>query len=229
MPALESVQAVITDPPYGMTACEWDTAPNLEMLWRELKRICGGAMVMTASQPFTSDLVVSNRDAFKCEWIWDKVNAANFANANRHPLKVHESVIVFCDGELTYNPQKQTGQKNHEQGRRARTNVSESRGSIVRADDDLSGMKYPSSILTVPKHSSQCGLHPTQKPEGLMSYLVLTYTNPGDTILDCYMGSGTTGVTAIRHGRNFIGIERDAAHYKTACDRFAHELNGALL
>lgn len=227
---LENVQAVITDPPYGMTACEWDTAPDLAALWTALKKLCAGGIVMTAIQPFAADLIQSNRDGFKYDLIWRKSNVTGFLNSKNAPLRQHESVLIF-GGDVTYNPQM--WKKENARSAQKTVNANGVYGAIgegvFRTVADDAG--FPRSVIdcNTAYHERNAGLHPTQKPEGLMSYLVLTYTNPGDTILDCYMGSGTTGVAAVRHGRNFIGIERDATHYKTACDRIAHELDGALL
>lgn len=216
----KSVDAIITDLPYGTTYAPWDSVIPLSDLWTEWARILvpAGAIVMTASQPFTSALVMSNPKWFRCEWIWDKVNAANFANAKKQPLKSHESVLVFAERQTTYNPQKVPGAKNHVQGK-STVNASETRLINGRVEDDLSGMKYPKSIQTFAKHSSQCGLHPTQKPLELMRYMVRTYTNPGDVVLDPCMGSGTTCLAAKLEGRGYIGIEREPKYFETAKTR----------
>lgn len=216
----KSVDCVMTDLPYGTTYAPWDSVLPLEILWREWARLLnpGGAIVMTASQPFTSALVMSNPKWFRCEWIWDKVNAANFANVKKQPLKSHESVLVFGERQTTYNPQKVPGAKNHAQGK-STVNASETRLINRRVEDDMSGMKYPKSIQTFAKHSSQCGLHPTQKPLELMRYMVRTYTNPGDVVLDPCMGSGTTCLAAKIEGRGYIGIEREPKYFETAKTR----------
>lgn len=166
-------------------------------------------IVLTASQPFTSALVMSNIKEFRVEWVWDKVNGANFANANRQPLKTHESVLVFASGQTTYNPQKTQGKPNHAQGKNAGIRNCETQLIKDRVEDDLSGMKFPKSIQTFPKHSSQLKLHSTQKPEALFEYFIRTYSNAGETILDCTAGSGTTGVAARACGRNSILIDSD--------------------
>lgn len=217
----KSVDCVMTDLPYGTTYAPWDSVLPLEILWREWARLLkpAGAIVMTASQPFTSALVMSNPRWFRCEWIWDKVNGANFANANKQPLKSHESVLVFGERQTTYNPQKVAGAKNHVQGKSAARNISELRLISARVADDLSGMKYPKSIQTFPKHSSQCRLHPTEKPVELMRYLVLTYTNPGDVILDPCCGSGTTCLAAKEEGRHYIGIEKEGKYAEVSTSR----------
>lgn len=222
----KSVDCVMTDLPYGTTYAPWDSVLPLEILWREWARLLkpGGAIVLTASQPFTSALVMSNPRWFRCEWIWDKVAAANFANAKRQPLKTHESVLVFGERQTTYNPQKVVGPKNHAAGN-GTVNKSETRLISRRVPNDMSGMKYPKSIQTFPKHSSQCGLHPTQKPLELMRYLIRTYTNPGDVILDPCCGSGTTCLAAKEEGRHYIGIEMVQKYADSATQRI-HETLG---
>jgi len=234
-----SVDMVLADLPYGTTYAPWDCLIDLPQLWAAWKRIVKprAAIVLTASQPFTSVLVMSNLKHFSVEWIWNKENAANFANANRQPLKVHEnvlvfsdddepnlsedpsedrapfdvheSVLVFADGQPLYRPQKTSGKKNHAQGKNAGENVSETRLIRKRVADDLSGMKFPKSIQTFPKHSSQSKLHSAQKPEPLFRYFIETYSNPGDLVLDCVAGSGTTGEAALRSGRRAILIDLD--------------------
>ena len=221
MPA-QSVDAIISDLPYGTTYAPWDSVLPLETLWAEWKRLLKpcGAIVLTACQPFTSALVMSNPRWFRCEWIWDKVAAANFANAKRQPMKTHESVLVFGERQTTYNPQKVAGAKNHAAGNGV-VNKSETRLISRRVPNDMSGMKYPKSIQTFPKHSSQCGLHPTQKPLELMRYLIRTYTNPGDVVLDPCCGSGTTCLAAMLEGRKSIGIEKDEQYAQIAINRIS--------
>lgn len=213
MPLLEekSIDLVLTDLPYGTTYARWDSCIDLERLWEEWLRLLKpcGAIVLTASQPFTSQLVMSRPKLFRCEWIWDKVMGANFANSSHQPLKVHESVLVFSPGKATYNPQKTRGAVNHCQGRNARPRKCETQVISDRAKDDLSGWKFPKSIQTFPKHSSQSKLHSTQKPVELFEYLIRTYSNEGNMVLDCCAGSGTTGVAAMRSGRQSILIEKD--------------------
>lgn len=222
IPSLEPVNAVIADPPYGTTYAPWDSDIPLDALWLSLKNVIrqGAPIILTSSQPFTSTLIVSNLAWFRCEWVWDKVNAANFANANKQPLKVHENVVVFCERQSAYHPQKSQGAKNHKQGRSTK-NVSETRLINERVSDDLSGMKFPKSIQTFPKHSSQCGLHPTQKPVDLMRYFIRTYTDEGDTVLDFSCGSGTTLLAARLEGRKAIGIEIEEHYCEIAAQRIA--------
>ena len=206
-----SIDLVLTDLPYGTTYAPWDSVIPLDELWVAWLRVVKpkGAIVLTASQPFTSQLVMSRPKLFRCEWIWDKFNGANFANANKQPLKVHESVLIFAEGQPTYNPQKTLGKPNHVQGKRAQARNCETQLISERAADDLSGLKFPKSIQTFPKHSSQLRLHSTQKPVELFEYLIRTYTNDGETVLDCCAGSGTTGEAAERCGRHSILIDND--------------------
>ena len=213
-----SVDMVMADLPYGTTYADWDRHIPMAALWSEYLRLVkgDGAIVLTASMPFTAMLVASRPDLFRCEWIWDKVHGANFANANRQPLKTHESVLVFARGQPPYFPIKVPGPPNHKQGKKMAPNVSETRLIRARVDDDLSGMKHPKSIVTIPKHSSQCGHHPTQKPVDLGDYFIRTYSRPGDLVLDNAMGSGSFGIAALLAGRRFVGIEKDPRHFETA-------------
>ena len=222
-----SIDMILTDLPYGTTYAPWDSVIPLEKLWSSWLRITRprAAIVLTASQPFTSQLVMSNPRLFRCEWIWDKANAANFPNANRQPLKIHESVLVFATGQTTYNPQKTLGAPNHTQGLLSNTFKSETRIMNKRVQPDIDGMKFPKSIQTFPKHSSQSKLHSTQKPVELFEYLIRTYSNEGETVLDCCAGSGTTGAAANRSGRHAILIDDDSGCIATMSTRFvSHNL-----
>ena len=223
-----SVDMILADLPYGTTACKWDSVIPFEPLWDHYKRIAknNAAIVLTASQPFTSALVMSNPKMFSHEWVWNKTHAANFPNANKQPLKIHENVLVFARKQPTYNPQKVLGAKNHNQNR-DRPFKTDSRVLETRVDCDLSGMKHPKSIQEFPKHSSSCGFHPTQKPVALMEYLIRTYTNEGETVLDNTMGSGTTGVACANTGRKFIGIEMDEKFFGIAEQRIQEAYNQA--
>lgn len=212
-----SVDMVLTDPPYGATACKWDSIIPLEPMWEQLKRIIkpNGAIVMTASQPFSSILAVSNIDCFKYSWVWEKNRATNFPNAKRRPLTAHEDVLVFINGKLFYKPQKTSGHKP--------TNAAKgcSQGSIYHGKNvrDYAGgdtTRFPRTVLMF---DCERGMHPTQKPVPLMEYMIKTYTNDGDTVLDFTMGSGTTGVACVNTGRNFIGIEMDEGYFQVAMDR----------
>lgn len=218
-----SVDLVLTDLPYGTTPATWDKPLPMPELWAAYERLLKptGAVILNAVQPFTSLLIVSKLAWFKCEWIWHKVSAANFANARHQPMKVHENVVVFAPAVPTYNPMKTPGPKNHTQGKLKNKMVSEMHRVTGRVEDDQSGMKFPVSIVTIPKHSSQSGFHPTQKPTELGDYFVRTYSNLNEVVLDNTMGSGSYGVAAIAAGRRYIGIENNPTYFKTACDRIA--------
>jgi site-specific DNA-methyltransferase (adenine-specific) len=211
----ESVDMILTDPPYGTTACKWDSIIPLEPMWAQLKRIIkpNGAIVMTASQPFTTALIASNMKWFKYCWVWEKTAKVGFQNANRRPLKNHEDVVVF--NSKVYNPQglKAHGKENKRSG------VGGFSSSVNTQKYTQKYTNYPCSVLRI---SSQGGtVHPTQKPVALMEYLIKTYTNEGDTVLDFTMGSGTTGVACKNLNRNFIGIELDEGYFNIAKQRIA--------
>ena len=213
-----SVDLVLADPPYGKTACEWDKIIPFAPMWSQLKRIIkpNSAIVMTASQPFTSALIMSNPKAFKYEWIWCKSRRTGFLQAEFMPMLAHENVCVFCfSGKPTYNPQKTTGHPptNSAKGYGHSSTFGASKERDYKGGDTT---RYP---LTVQEFKSERGHHPTQKPVALMEYLIKTYSNPGDLVLDFTMGSGTTGVAAMNLDRRFIGIEGKEKHFHTATGR----------
>jgi len=214
-----SVDMVLCDLPYGTTACKWDTIIPFEPLWKQYKRIIKsrGAIVLFGSEPFSSLLRISNLKQFKYDWIWDKVRPSGFQIAKYVPMKRHEIVSVFCDASPSWNPQKEKRDK-LVKGRVASSSDSSPLAysdGITRVYDD----KNPQSILTFSKQSDGKYLHPTQKPVALCEYLIKTYTNKEDTVLDNTMGSGTTGVACVNTGRNFIGIERDKEYFEIAARR----------
>jgi len=218
MPGLGSVDMVCTDPPYGTTACKWDSVIPFAPMWAQLKRITkpNGAIVLMASQPFTSALVMSNVGMFKYCWVWDKAKAANFPCVKYQPLKVHEDVVVFSASKVTYFPQMTLGVARKKGGYPVSREVSVNAGAPAAYNDSY----YPKSILDFSvAGNSDSRLHPTQKPVALMEYLIRTYTNPGEVVLDFTMGSGTTGVAAANTGRKFIGIERDPGYFDVAVKR----------
>jgi len=222
-----SVDMILTDPPYGTTACKWDSIIPLEPMWEQLKRVIrpNGAIVMTASQPFTSVLVGSNLKCFKHEWIWEKNRGSNFGAAKYQPLKEHESVLVFSKSGGTVNyypikePRKGSGAERVKYAfNGSNTGKRDAYNGFVdnRKNHREQDLRYPS---TIQKHNTQVGLHPTQKPVSLMEYLIKTYTNEGDSVLDFTMGSGTTGVAAKNLNRDFIGIELDESYFNIAKER----------
>lgn len=222
-----SVDLVLCDPPYGTTAAKWDAVIPFDKMWDALLRVgkenC--AFVFTASQPFTSALVMSNPELFKHEWIWIKNRGSNFANTVREPMKEHESVLVFSKGKWTYNKQMQ---ERAESGL-ARANYQVSHNDSERETyqkfegrqaHDIGEMRVPSSWQKFNVCAGKEKVkHPTQKPVALMEYLVKTYSNEGENVLDFTMGSGSTGVACRNLNRSFIGIEKDETYFKIAQER----------
>lgn len=208
-----SVDMILTDPPYGTTACKWDSVIPLDDMWAELKRVIkpDGAIVMTAAQPFTSALIMSNVRNFKYCWAWDKVSPTGHLNAKKRPMKKLEDVVVFCMGSVPYNPQ---GLKFNP---RKKSRSSKSEGSKCYGKHGAENISYfqgyPTERIEI---KNENGLHPTQKPVALMEYLIKTYTNEGETVLDFTMGSGTTGVACMNLDRDFIGIELDKDYFEIA-------------
>ena len=226
MPDIEDglVDMIMADPPYGTTACKWDSIIPLEPMWEQLKRVIkpNGAIVMTASQPFTTTLISSNMKMFKYCWVWEKNRGSNFGCVRFQPMKEHEDVAVFGAGRITYNPtmekRKGSGSDRIQYKIVARTKTENYADSLHKEIElKCSEMRYPSSIQ---KFNTATGKekvkHPTQKPVALMEYLIKTYTNENETVLDFTMGSGTTGVACKNLNRNFIGIELDTEYFKIA-------------
>lgn len=219
-----SVDLVLTDPPYGTTACKWDAVIPLEPMWEQVKRVLkpNGAAVFTASQPFTSALVMSNPKGFKHDWTWRKPKGTGHLNARKMPMRDKEDIVVFCDGSPLYNPQFSSGTpyKNKAGDPIKSTSMTDSYGAYTNFRNSNEGKRYPKQVLDFPV-VERGTVHPTQKPVALMEYLIRTYTNPGETVLDFTMGSGTTGVACVNAGRQFIGIERDATYFAIAQRRIA--------
>ena len=225
----KSIDAIICDLPYGTTACKWDSILPLDKLWFEYKRILkdDGCVILTASQPFTSALVMSNPKMFKYEWIWKKTRYSGNLNATRMPLKAHESILIFAKGKTKYYPIK-TEAPEHLIDKRKNINPSivkdggaynGSKGFVnIRKKDD--GTRYPISVQEF-KNPNNNSLHPTQKPVELMEYLIKTYTNENDTVLDNTMGSGTTNLACLKLNRKSIGIEKEKQYYDVAARRLS--------
>ena len=217
----KSIDAIICDLPYQITKLKWDVIIPFEPLWEQYKRIIkdNGAIVLTASQPFTSALVMSNIKMFKYEWIWVKNSGSGFLNASKMPMKKHENILVFYKKLPTYNPQNLLV---HNKIIKTRKTFSKETALGNIGVKNL-GKEYLSKFTNFPISVQFCeeekGLHPTQKPVALFEFLVKTYTNEGDTVLDSCMGSGTTAVAAINTGRNFIGIEMDKGYCDIANKR----------
>lgn len=206
----KSIDLILCDLPYGVTQNKADKVIDLQKLWKQYKRIIkdDGAIVLTAQQPFTTDLINSNRTMFRYELIWHKELPSGFLNANRQPLRVHENVLVFYKNLGTYNPQKVKGKKNHSKGS-MKTDVNNNYGQYGKIDnsEEQGDMKHPQSVISFMKPHPSKAEHPTQKPVELFEYLIKTYTNEGDLVLDNCIGSGTTAIACVNTNRNFIGFE----------------------
>jgi site-specific DNA-methyltransferase (adenine-specific) len=238
MPALPpaSVDLILADPPYGTTACKWDSVIPFAPMWEAIKCVIkpNGAVVLFGSQPFTSALVMSNPTWFKYCWVWEKNRASNFFNAGNRPLTIHEEVVVFSGGTIAngsprlmkYFPQMRSGKAyrkvNYETRRKERAwranGLTESGICVVESD----GARHPVSVLKFDSSNHQ-SLHPTQKPVSLLAYFIRTYTQKGETVLDFVMGSGSTGAACIEEERDFIGIEKDATYFDIARRRLEAE------
>lgn len=222
------VDMILTDLPYGVTANKWDCELPLDKLWEQYWRILKqtGIIALTASQPFTSKLVVSQIEYFKHEWIWIKNRGSNFANTVREPMKEHESVLIFSRGRWTYNKQMQErtggGLNRVKYSFNCVTDTS-NYGKFDSIPEKQGELRVPSSWQ---KFNVEVGLHPTQKPVALMEYLIKTYTNENDLVLDSCMGSGTTGVAALNLNRRFIGFELDKEYFETASKRLSEVRGG---
>lgn len=212
-----SIDMILCDLPYGTTQNKWDSVIPLEPLWRHYWRIAkpNAAIVLTAQTPFDKVLGVSCLANLKYEWIWEKTEATGHLNSKKCPMKAHENILVFYKSIPTYNPQKTTGHV-----RKTAVQVNAKRSSNYGAHDDKppydSTERYPRSVQKFSTDKQKSKLHPTQKPVALMEYLIQTYTNPGDVVLDNCMGSGSTGVAALQAERRFIGIEKDAVYFGMA-------------
>ena len=209
----KSIDCIITDPPYGTTACKWDSVIPFEPMWEQLNRIIkpNGAIVLFGSEPFSSALRMSNIKNYKYDWVWNKKQTGNPFLATKQPLKIHEDILIFNSGR--YFPIMTEG-KMRKKGGGSKSLIF---GNTEKKENN---QYYPKSILEFANCSVRTGrLHPTQKPVALIEYLIRTYTNEGETVLDFTIGSGTTAVAAINTGRNFIGIEKDKNYFEIANKR----------
>jgi len=213
-----SVDMVLCDLPYGTTSCAWDSVIPFEPLWAQYKRIAkpNAAMVLTAAQPFTTALIASNMRDFRYCLVWDKVGTTGFQTAKVMPLRRHEDICVFYGAKPPYNPAMETRGAPRKKGGSQTDNGCY---GDLRSTESFNNSYYPTSIIQVSNASKRGLVHPTQKPVALMEYLIRTYTNPGDTVLDNCMGSGTTGVACVNTGRDFVGIERDDKYFEIARER----------
>lgn len=225
-----SINMVLADPPYGTTDCKWDSVVDLGAMWKQLNRVIktNGVIVLFGSEPFSSTLRMSNIKNYKYDIIWDKVNIGNPLNAKKMPLKSHENISIFYKKLPTYKPQK-TDLHLKRTAKQYKVSDNYSKGKSKEGyTSELIG-KYPKSILKISNYLRKNKLHPTQKPIALMEYLIKTYTNAGETVLDFTMGSGTTGVACANLSRRFIGIELDEKYFKIAYDRIYEAYGGDLL
>jgi site-specific DNA-methyltransferase (adenine-specific) len=210
---------ILCDLPYGTTACKWDSVIPFDPLWEQYNRIIkkNGAIALFGSQPFTSFLVMSNPKMYKYDWIWEKEQGANFMLCKYQPYKVHENISIFSKQKHTYNPQMTAG-KPYKSGKGTSGDIT---NNVVKVQTKNKGTRYPRSVQKFTTDKSKGSFHPTQKPVDLLEYLVKTYTNEGDVVLDNCMGSGSTGVACINTSRKFIGMELDKHYFDIAVKRIA--------
>lgn len=214
----DTVDLVIIDPPYGVTKCDWDVIIPLSELFTKLNRVLkdNGALLVFGVEPFSSYVRLEHKKYYRYDIVYEKSRATGFLNANRQPLRAHEIISVFYKKQPTYNPQKVSGSK------KCTTRVGVRSKVYTEADRKVvycSTERYPRSIIRFNSEQQTTVFHPTQKPVELLEYLVKTYSNEGDTVLDCVMGSGSTGVAATNLGRSFIGIENNTKFFETALRR----------
>lgn len=233
----KSVDLFFQDLPYGVTQNEWDKPVNVAELWPEWERVGkeNAAFVFTASQPFATDLINSNRKMFKYDLVWEKSISTGFLNANRMPLRAHEIVLVFYRKLPTYNPIKHfLSTPSYKKGNKARSSSNYGKFTHDMDIGHKDGSRYPRSVFNVPyensffdsqKNTTQKMIHPTQKPIGLPQYIIKTYSNQGDTVFDGFSGSGSTAMACINEGRNFIGAELNKEYFDKAFSRISIELS----
>ena len=215
------VDAIITDPPYGTTACKWDNVIPFADMWLRLNKLIkpNGVIVLFGSEPFSSYLRISNIKNYKYDWIWEKTIGTNFMNVKKMPNRSYEKISVFYSKLPTYNPQMREGKPykdNRTIDTRTKTEALGSRAKYIKQDNN--GERYPNGTINISSRNNK-PVHPTQKPVALMEYLIKTYTNENETVLDFTMGSGTTGVACKNLNRKFTGIELDENYFNIAKDR----------
>lgn len=221
-----SVDMLLSDLPYGTTNCKWDTPINLQIFWKEVNRVVksGGCKALFAQTPFDKVLGCSNLSQLRYEWVWEKNQPTGHLNAKKMPMKAHENILIFYDKLPTYNPQMTHGHKRkistveHKRNSR-KSDIYGSFGAIAYDSTD----RYPRDVIKGASDKQKSCLHPTQKPVWLCENLILTYTNPGETVLDCCMGSGTVGVACANTGRGFIGMELDPSYHEIATRRIKEQ------
>lgn len=214
-----SIDMILTDPPYGTTACKWDSVIPLEPMWKQLKRIIkkNGAIVLFGAEPFSSTLRISNKD-YKYDWIWEKNTGTNFLHAKRMPIRFTENIHVFIEGSSWYYPQKTTGHAPTNSGVGRNTgNVYSGNSKVNYKGGDTT--RFPKNIIEFKSVNNYKRIHPTEKPVDMMEYLIKTYTNESETVVDFTMGSSTTAIASLNTNRNFIGIEKDENYFNIGVNR----------
>lgn len=219
--------AIIADPPYGKLnkKCVWDNVIPLKKMWECLLPLCNETtpIILFSQEPYTSELILSQPELFKYKWYWNKTIGTGFLNAKRQPLRSIEEICVFYKKQPSYNPQMQKGNPCHTKGKQAGKELLSGTYGGTKHVDTLGDLKYPTTLITYPKKHPSCVQHPTEKPLGIMEYLVKTYTNEGDTVLDFCMGSGTTGEACKKLNRDFTGIEKEKIYFEVAKKRLLKE------
>lgn len=232
----KSIDCIITDLPYNVLAknnphAQWDKLIPFAPMWKQFERIIKdkGAILLFGQGMFAAKLMLSNPKFYRYDLIWDKIRKTGFLNAKRMPMRQHEQILVFYKSLPVYNPQMircEPHQRNHSRGNGTHKETNRIYGDFGKAEDIITDCKYPTSIISLPKgHTKEDWLHPTQKPVALIEYLIKTYTNEGETVLDACMGSGTTAIAAINTKRNFIGFELNSDFYELATKRIENRLS----
>lgn len=230
----KSIDAIITDPPYGTTACKWDSVIPFDLMWEQLNRIIkpNGAIVLFGSEPFSSALRMSNIKNYKYDWIWEKNIPTNFWMAKKMPMRIYEKISIFYKKQPTFNPIKEQRSINSKERLKYKHIVNnKTEGTVYglierKYESKDKEYRMPTDVIKINmerKNTGEAGFHPTQKPVALMEYLIKTYTNENETVLDFTMGSGTTGVACKNLNRKFIGIEMDDNYFKIAQDRILNQ------
>ena len=216
----KSIDMILCDLPYGTTQNKWDTVISFDKLWTQYNRIIkdNGVIILFSQMPFGANLIMSNPKMFRYEWIWEKKHATGHLNAQKMPMKAHENILVFYKHLPTYNPQMREGfQPYSQKSGKASSNYGEQVQVITNSD----GTRYPIDVIEF--NRDKAGLHPTQKPVALLEYLIKTYTNEGDVVLDNCMGSGSTCVACVNTNRHYIGFEKEPKYFDIACERLEKE------
>ena len=220
-----SVDLILTDPPYGTVKCSWDSVIPFEPMWNELKRIIkpNGAIVLFGAEPFSSLLRCSNIKDFKYDWVWEKSKATGFLNSKRQPLRAHEIISVFYSKPPTYTPQMTEGVA-YNKGVRKEQTQNDVYGSFDQVEVKSDGLRFPRSVQYFKTAESEGGFHKTQKPVALLEYLIKTYTQENETVLDFTFGSCSTGVSALNTNRRFVGVEMEEKYFDIGVNRMQESI-----